>query len=168
MQQILIPHKRAELLLGDKRLRDSICKRLKCRIEVNENTITVSGEAYEEYNARNVLTAFGRGFDVDDAYKLLSENYFFNSINLKEVFKSEDRIRDIKGRLIGKEGKTKEYIEAVSGAKMCVHGNTASFIGTVDELKIADSAVQVLLDGGTHKKAYRVMENARRKMLKAE
>lgn len=163
MQHILLPSKRTTIV-KDRAFLSELCKRLKCEIKLtDENTVTISGEAYDEFNAKNVLAAFGRGFDIDTAYKLLEENYFFSSINLKEIYKNEDRVRKIKGRLIGKEGKTKEYIESVSGAKMCVFGNTVSFIGTTEELKIADAAIQVLLDGGTHKKAYHIMEIAKRK-----
>ena len=99
MQQLLIPRKRAEQL---KAYLAELSKRLKCKIRIeDENEIIIDGEPYDEYNARNVITAFGRGFALNDAYKLLSENYFFKSINLKEIFKSKDRIIMIEGREIG-------------------------------------------------------------------
>ena len=162
MQQLLIPRKRAEQL---KAYLDELSKRLKCKIRIEEgNEIIIDGESYDEYNARNVITAFGRGFDLNNAYKLLSENYFFKSINLKEIFKSKDRIMMIEGRVIGKEGKSKKYIEEVSGAQLSIFGGTISIIGTNEEITIAESAINVLIDGGTHKKAYRVMEATRKRL----
>ncbi|MGC8710352.1 MAG: KH domain-containing protein [Candidatus Micrarchaeia archaeon] len=162
MQQILIPLKRAKLL--DNKLIKELEEKLKCTITVEESSLTISGEPFEEYNARNVITAFGRGFELKNAFKLLLEDYFFKTINLKEIFKSKDKIISIKGRIIGKEGKTKEYIESVSGALISVYGGTVSIIGTNNEITIAEAAINTLIDGGTHKKAYRVMEAARKKI----
>jgi len=164
VQQVLIPVKRAKLL-SDKKLLESIEKRLSCKIHVEEeNQVVIEGEAYEEYNAKNIISAFGRGFDINQAYSLLSEEYFFTPINLKELFRNKDQLMRIKGRIIGENGKTKEYIESVSGAKMCIYESTVSLIGTIDQIKIANVAINILLEGGTHKKAYRVMEKARREL----
>jgi len=163
LQQILIPLKRAKLLTSDKELLASVSKRLLCEIKIeDENTVILEGEAYEEYNAKNVIAAFGRGFDLNQAYSLLTEDYFFTSISFKELFKTKDQISRVKARIIGRDGKTKEYIESVSGAKLCIYDNTVSMIGTIEQTKIANVALQILLEGGTHKKAYRIMEKARR------
>ena len=162
VQQVLIPTKRAKLL-KNKLLLDSIEKRLNCKIHLEEeNQVVIEGEAYEEYNAKNIISAFGRGFEIDQAYSLLSEEYFFTPINLKEIFRNKEQLMRIKGRIIGENGKTKEYIESVSGAKLCIYESTVSLIGTIDQIKIANVAINILLEGGTHKKAYRVMEKARR------
>ncbi|MDE1762293.1 MAG: hypothetical protein KGH59_02525 [Candidatus Micrarchaeota archaeon] len=164
MQHLLIPSKRAKLL-SEKGMLKSIEKRLNCKIEVHdENQLVIEGDPYDEYNAKNVMSAFGRGFDIDQAYMLLSDEYFFTPINLKELFRSKDQITRVKGRIIGQEGKTKEYIEAVSGAKLCIYEGTVSMIGTIEQIKVANVAIQILLEGGTHKKAYRVMEKARRNL----
>jgi ribosomal RNA assembly protein len=141
----------------------SVCKRLGCKIEVKDsNEVIISGGAYEEYNARNVVQAFGRGFDIDKAYKLLSDDYFFESIDMKGIFKNEEQIRRIKSRIIGREGKAKSYMQEVSGADLAIYGNTISIIGTVEETKIVRSALNVLLNGGTHSKAYVIMEKTKK------
>ncbi|MGI0141164.1 MAG: KH domain-containing protein [Candidatus Micrarchaeales archaeon] len=161
MQQVLIPIKRVKLL--DKKTLESISKRLNCKIHIeDENQVVIEGDAYDEYNAKNIISAFGRGFDMNQAYTLLSEEYFFTPINLKEMFRNKDQLMRVKGRIIGENGKTKEYIEAVSGAKLCIYENTVSLIGTIEQIKVANVAINILLEGGTHKKAYRVMEKARR------
>lgn len=163
MEHILIPHKRAELL--DKKLLDELRKRLGCRIELAENEIVIDGEPYNEYNAKNVITAFGRGFDLNKAYKLLSEDYFFQQINLKDAFRSKEQIMRVKARIIGTEGKAKEYIESVSGADIAVFGSSISIIGKIDDLKVAEAAIRILVGGGTHKTAYMVMEKERAKQF---
>lgn len=162
MEQILIPHKRAELL--DKKMLSELRKRLNCKIEIEDNQITLEGESYDEYNAKNVLTAFGRGFDIEKAYRLLNEDYFFQQINLKDAFGSKDQIMRVKARIIGTEGKAKSYIESVSGADIALFGSSVSIIGKIDDLKVAEAAIRVLIDGGTHRTAYLVMDKERIKL----
>ncbi len=164
MQQLLIPKERTKLLLKDPKALARLEEKLRCKVAINgENEVTIDGEAYDEYNARNVMTAFGRGFDTGIALKLLQDDMFFTSINLKDEFKNPKSIHRIKARLIGLDGKTKTYVEEVSGVSISIYGNTISFIGNVEDIKIANAAVDVLLEGGTHKKAYTIMEKMRRK-----
>ncbi len=165
-QQILIPHKRAEILLGDNgAMLEYARKRLGCTIEIKDgNVVSISGDAYTEYNAHNVITAFGRGFDMATSLKLLSEDYFFASVSLKDLFNTKAGISRIKSRIIGEKGKTKLYIEEVSGAHVSIYGSFISFIGTIDETRMARAAVEVIVNVGTHKKAYRIMEAMRRKL----
>ncbi len=161
MQPLLIPKDRVKILLKSI---PKLEEKLNCKIEVSgDNEVNIDGEAYDEYNARNVLIALGRGFDVQVALKLLNEDFFFTSINLKEEFKTPKNIHRIKARLIGNEGKTKTYVEEVSGVNISIYGNTISFIGNVEDIKIANAAIDILLEGGTHKKAYAVMERLRKK-----
>ncbi len=164
MRQILIPVARAKLLNQDDMLK-KVSERLSCKITIeNDNEVVIEGDPYNEYLATNVIEAFGRGFDIDTAYRLLSDDIYFKSINLKEIFKNKKQIRRIKARIIGKNGKTKRYIQAVSGATLELYGGTVSGIGTLDQLKIAYTAIDILIEGGTHKKAYRAIEKARREL----
>ncbi len=162
MEHILIPHKRASLL--DKKTLERLEDRLKCSVDLTDNEVTINGQPYDEYNAKNVLQAFGRGFEISKAYKLLDEDYFFQTINLKDEFRNPDQLARVKARLIGSDGKAKEYIESVSGAEIVVYGNTISTIGRIDEVRIADAAIKILVGGGTHKTAYAVMEKEKRKI----
>jgi ribosomal RNA assembly protein len=161
MQNLLLPHERAERL--NEHLITMLSKKLKCSIKIsNGNNLVIDGDAYDEYKARNVMAAFGRGFDINIALALLNDEYYLNIINLKEEFKSKSQISRIKARIIGSEGKAKKYIEEASGAKVCIYGNTIGLIGTLSEIKIANTAVESILGGSTHKKAYKRMEGARR------
>lgn len=166
MEHLLIPHKRAALL--DKKTLDMLRERLGCRIELADNDLTIEGEPYNEYNAKNVLQAFARGFDLNKAFRLLNDDIFFQQINLKELFRNRDQIMRVKARVIGEKGRAKEYIESVSGADIAVFGGTVSTIGTVDELKVANAAIQVLVDGGMHKTAYIVMDKEKQKVIRGE
>ena len=162
MEHLLIPHKRAEML--DEKAIRGLEARLSCRIQKEDNDMIIEGKPYDEYNAKNVIQAFARGFDLNKAYRLLNENVFFQQVNLKDMFRSRDQLARVKARIIGKEGRAKEHIESVSGADVAVFGGTVSAIGTVDEIKVAMSAIQVIIDGGMHKTAYLVMDKEKQKI----
>ncbi|MDE1851226.1 MAG: hypothetical protein KGH69_00870 [Candidatus Micrarchaeota archaeon] len=164
MEQILIPNKRVALL-KEKELK-SLAKRLECKLSITEeNKVSIEGEPYTEYNAKNVIQAFGRGFDLNTAFKLLNEDYFFEYINLRDSFRNREQLQRIKARIIGEEGKAKSYMESVSNASICVFGSTVSLIGTIDEINVAKAAIAVLINGGTHKTAYMVMEKEKQKLM---
>lgn len=162
MEHILIPEKRAKLL---GKMLGGVGSRLSCKITVVDgNEVAISGDAYSEFNAKNVIQAFGRGFEMEKAYKLLNEDYFSKYVSFKDFFGNEEQIRRIKARVIGSSGKTKLYMEELSGADISIYGNTIGMIGRAGELKIASAGLQVLLEGGNHKKAYNIMERMHRKL----
>ncbi|MDE1823442.1 MAG: hypothetical protein KGI00_02230 [Candidatus Micrarchaeota archaeon] len=165
MEQILIPSKRAELLGKDKALKD-LAKKVGCKLSISdENKVSIEGEPYAEYNAKNVIQAFGRGFDLNTAFKLLSEDYFFEYINLKDTFRNREQMLRMKARIIGEQGRAKGHMESVSNASICVYGSTVSLIGTIDEINVAKAALAVLINGGTHKTAYMVMDKEKQKLM---
>ncbi len=165
MQSVYIPHERIRRLVERKELIDKVEKLCKCKIVIDKNDdfMEVRGDAYEEYNAKNILYAFGRGFEMDIACKLHDIEYYFSSIDLGQIISSDKRIKQVKARVIGEEGRTKIYIESVSGAKISIYGDTVSFIGRIGEINEAETAVSTLVDGGTHRLAYAKMEAAHRK-----
>ncbi|MDE1871099.1 MAG: hypothetical protein KGI06_02555 [Candidatus Micrarchaeota archaeon] len=164
MQSVNIPRERARKLRGHKELVDKIEKLCGCSIGFgDDDIIEITGAAFAEYSARNIVYAFGRGFECDIACKLHDNEYYFNSIDLAQLISSDKRIKQVKARIIGESGKTKRYIEGVSSAKLSVYGDTVSFIGTIEEINEAETAVNTLIEGGTHRLAYARMEAAHRK-----
>jgi ribosomal RNA assembly protein len=164
MQQLYIPSKRIKLLRDRKEIISKVEKLCNCKVIVDsDDIIEINSDAFSEFSAKNILYAFGRGFDIEIACKLNEADYYFTSIDLEQLISSDKRIVQVKSRIIGKEGRTKKYIEGVSGAKMSVYGDTVSFVGTIEEIGEAETAVDTLIDGGTHRLAYSRMEAAHRK-----
>ncbi|MEM0200855.1 MAG: hypothetical protein QXD23_00420 [Candidatus Micrarchaeaceae archaeon] len=161
MEIIFIPNKK---ISGVYKVIDKLEKRLDCKIDIlDESRIKIDGKPYDEYNLKNIIIAISMGFTLNHSYKLLNDEYFFKYIDLKDLIKKDSELKRIKARLIGTEGKTKNYIEDVSGAVIALQENTLGIIGTTEQLNIATSALQILVEGGTHKKAYRIMESLRKK-----
>ncbi|MEM3791576.1 MAG: KH domain-containing protein [Candidatus Micrarchaeaceae archaeon] len=164
MEVISIPKKRTKVFTNE--VIERLEKRLNCKIEIIDgNRVNINGDGYSEYNAGNVISAIGRGFDVNTAEKLLINDYYFKYIRLRETLNNRKQIERIKSRIIGKEGKSIRYIRAVSGADIVVYGDTIGMIGKIEEIEIASAAIKVLIEGGTHKRAFRVMESVKRNVV---
>lgn len=164
MQNVYIPSERIKRLKEHKEFIARIEKLCNCRITFDDNdAVEIKGEAFPEYSARNIVYAYGRGFEMDVACRLYEDNYYFSSIDLGQLISSDKRIRQVKARIIGEEGRTKRYIEEVSCAKISVYGDTVSFIGSIEEINEAETAIRTLIEGGTHRLAYTRMEAAHRK-----
>lgn len=165
MEEFQIPRERIKIIRADAALQGRLERLTGCSIETSDsdNVVVVNGDdAYKEFLAKNILTAIGRGFDADTACLLAKDNYYFSYIDLRQLF-NEKRLRQIKARIIGKNGKTKKYIESVTSVKMSVYGHTVGFIGTITEVKEAETAVHTIIDGSTHKLAYSRMEATHRR-----
>ena len=120
------------------------------------------------FRANEVVTAIGRGFAPNHAFRLLDdEDTVFEVINLREtVGRSQSDLKRLKGRVIGKEGKTRRIIEELSGANISVYGHTISIIGHADQAAIAGEAVRMLLRGSLHGTIYRFLHKKRRELKK--
>lgn len=164
MQQVYIPRERVKLLKRNRSIVKTIENACECKLKIEgDDTIEISGGAFAEYSARNIVHAFGRGFDLDIALRLSGDDYYFNSIDISRSASSDKRAVQIKSRIIGENGRTKKYIEQVSGARISIYGDTVNLIGRIDEIGEAETAVNTLIEGGTHKLAYSRMEAAHRK-----
>lgn len=164
MQQLFITQERLKALKKDKGIIGSVEKACNCKIKLVDDSLEIHCEnGYDEFVAKNIMFAFGRGFDIHTAMMLTNDEYYFASIDLGQIFGNSNRLQQVRSRIIGEEGKSKKYIESVSGAKLSVYGETVSFIGSSTQINEAETAVNALIEGGTHKMAYARMEAAHRK-----
>jgi ribosomal RNA assembly protein len=75
-------------------------------------------------------------------------------------------MKRLKGRVIGKEGKTRRIIEELTEADICVYGHTISIVGEIDQVAIAKEAVRMLIRGSLHGTVYRFLHRKRRELKK--
>lgn len=109
------------------------------------------------------MRAVGRGFSPKRAYRLMEDNIYLDVIDIRDYAgKSRKRVRVLRGRVIGREGKTRRLIEELSGAQLSIYGNTVSIIGGLESMSTARSAVEMLLNGSEHSTVYRYLERYRR------
>jgi len=164
MQEIYIPEERVRLLKSDD-LITKIEKKFNCKINIIDKNLVriIAEDAVEEFLLKDVVFAFGRGFKLSTAEKIIDNNEYFFQIDLGNIFNKKEQIQRIKSRIIGKNGKTKLYIEEVSGAELSIYGDTVSFIGSEKSIEEAKTAVNAIINGKMHRTAYRYMEAAHRK-----
>jgi ribosomal RNA assembly protein len=173
---VRIPKERVGVLLGPEgKVKQYIEEKLLVSLEVDSEqgdvNIVLSERASdpsELFRARDVVTAIGRGFAPEHAFRLIrDEEAIFDVISLREIFgRSESDITRIKGRIIGMEGKTRRIIEELSGADIVVYGYTVGIIGTFEQANIARTAVQMLIDGCQHHSVYKYLAKSRRELKK--
>ena len=67
-----------------------------------------------------------------------------------------------RGRVIGKDGRSREQIEDMTGTAISVHGKTVAIIGSVEQTKTARTAVEMLLNGVPHETVYAFLDRKKR------
>jgi ribosomal RNA assembly protein len=120
------------------------------------------------FRAKEVITAIGRGFAPEHAFRLLDDDeVVFEVIDLREtVGRSPSDLKRLKGRVIGKEGKTRRIVEELSEANISIYGHTISIIGYPEQVSIAREAVSMLIRGSLHGTVYRFLHKKRRELKK--
>ncbi len=129
----------------------------KTRIEVSrEGEVTIDGpDALLALKAKDVVRAIGRGFSPERAERLLNEDFAFDLIDLPGNPKDKERLR---GRIIGKEGKTRNYLEKALNCEVSIFRDTVSIIGPEDTIGTCREAVEMLISGSMHTSVYKFLE----------
>src|SRR3989338_8502175 len=138
----------------------------KLDIDSKEGDIFVSGEdALGLYTAREIIKAIGRGFNPDIAKLLLKSDYVFEVVDVSEYAgKSKEAMLRMKGRVIGKDGKSRRLIEELTECNISVFGKTIGIIGLPESAYNARQAIESLLRGSTHANVYKWLEKRRKDM----
>jgi len=116
--------------------------------------------------AKECVLAIGRGFSPERAFRLLrEEDASLEVIDLYElVGRNPKALERQRARIIGREGRTRQLIEELSGADVSIRGKTVALIGTPRQLQVARKAIEMLASGAPHGRVYRFLEDQRRKM----
>ena len=169
--ELKIPKERIAVLIGkDGSIKKTLEDETKTKIDIDskEGDITVKGEdALLLYSCREVIKAIGRGFNPEIANLLLKSDYGLDIISITE-FVGENHVVRIKGRIIGKDGKSRRIIEELTESYICVYGKTVGIIGTHDNLSACKRAIEALLSGSPHAGVYKFLEKRRREIKKDE
>ena len=115
--------------------------------------------------ARDFVRAVARGFSPQRAWRIFDEDVYFEVIDIKDfVGKRDNRIRVLRGRIIGKQGKTRKIIEELSGASLSIYEYSVAIIGSYTQVEVAKRAVEMLLRGSKHATIYHFLEKKHREM----
>jgi len=163
--KLKIPKKRIAVLIGTEGETKGMIEETtgtKLEIDSQEGDVAVTGEdAINLYATREIIKAIARGFNPEKAMLLLKQDYAFELINLSE-FDKPTQFKRIKGRVIGKDGKTRRIIEEYTECHLSVYGKTVGIIGRNDTVHIARRAIEMILKGSQHANVYKWLEKMRR------
>jgi ribosomal RNA assembly protein len=175
---VRIPKERVGVLIGPEgKVKRDIEERLQVKLEIESEGGGVEIMMDEKstdpsliLRAKDVVTAIGRGFAPDQAFRLIrNEETAFDFIDLRVIFdRSESDIRRIKSRIIGMNGKTRRTIEELTEADVVVYGHTVGIIGTYEQVDVARNAVQMIIQGCEHHTVYNFLQKKRRELKKQQ
>lgn len=164
-----IPKERIAVLIGTK---GEIKKQIeeetnsKLKVDSKEGEVRITGEdSLGLFTAREIIKAIARGFNPETALLILKADYAFEIINMPDyIGKSKNDMVRLKGRVIGKEGKTRRLIENTTDTYVSVYGKTIGIIGENERVNIAKRAIEKLLKGSTHSSVYKWLEKMKKSL----
>ena len=172
---IRIPEDRVGVLIGPKgKNRKKIESTFSVELIVDSETGNVEiklNEAQKDvsviFTVKNIIQAIGRGFSPRNAMALEDEEKGIMIIDLEEyVGTSRNAQNRVRGRIIGKDGKSRELLEELTECLLSVYGGTVGLIGPYEMLPVAKEAIEMLLKGSFHKTVWNHLYAYRRKMKK--
>lgn len=163
-----VPQDRVGALIGTQgKTKLMIEKATGTKLDINseEGTVIIDPKENMEdplgvWKANHIVKAIARGFNPNVALKLNEDDIYLEILKLPlYVGKSKKAMARYKGRIIGKDGRTREIIVDMAEVDIAIYGKTVSFIGELENVMVAKEAVEMILNGSRHKSVYAFLEN---------
>jgi ribosomal RNA assembly protein len=168
IERISIPVDRMRVLLS---YRKNIEEASKAKLDVSrDGEVTIDGDdAMLLYRCVQVVRAIGRGFAPTKAEKLFNDEFYLRVFDVRDFSgKSKKRAMDLKGRVIGRDGKSRKNIEESTDCYLSVYGHTVALIGAYPALGSAERAVEMLLEGSEHSVVFSFLRKEKIRRIREE
>lgn len=167
--ELKIPQERVAVLIGiNGETKKEIEEQTGSQLDIapEGDVVIKGGDGMLLYTTKEIVKAIARGFNPKIALLLLKQDYALEMIDLKDIAgKSKNTLERIKGRVIGKGGKSREEIERLTDTHISIYGKTIGIIGEVELIALARQAVAMLLQGSMHKSVYSFLERKKKEMI---
>ncbi|MEE8113263.1 MAG: KH domain-containing protein [Nitrososphaerales archaeon] len=168
-QTVRVPSDRIGALLGKGgKTKKWLEETFKIRLIVDSNTGEATIESLTDtletdtLKAVEVVNAIARGFSQGRAARLKLDDTILSIMDLRSYQgKSSNSLTRVRGRIIGESGRARRVIEELTRAEVSVYGHTIAIIGRIDEVKLAEDALDILASGGPHRVAYQLLQKRR-------
>lgn len=173
-EHIKVPLERVAVLVGEKgSIKELIEERSTASLNIDSQSgyveITQPEDPLKGMRAKEVVLAIARGFSPHKALRLFDDELLmFETIDLSNIMRTEKDLQRIKGRIIGKGGKSREIFEALTGVRISVYGKTVSLIGYPEQNAVARAGIDMLLKGSSHGPVYKFLEKKKSELKRAE
>jgi ribosomal RNA assembly protein len=149
----LIIDKLSRIIRNKKKLEET----LKVKIENRGTEVYANGSPEDEYIAEKVILALDFGFPYITALEIKKEELMFEIINIKE-YTNQKNLPRVRGRIIGKEGKTLKTISELSNCYLELKDNKIGIIGEPEFIKNAQEALISIIKGTKVGNVYAYLE----------
>jgi len=140
--------------------KDRLEKELNIIIETRGKEVYLSGKAEEEYIAEKIIEALDFGFPFSNALEIKKEDFIFEILNIKE-YATQKNLERIRGRIIGKNGRTLKTISSLSECFLELSGNKLGIIGYAENIRKVEEACKILIKGSKQANVYAYLEKHR-------
>jgi ribosomal RNA assembly protein len=143
--------------------------KLKIRVSIKQNQISLKGKEFEEFLAEKIFKAIDFGFDKEDAILLKNENYVIEYLDIKNHTRRKN-LEEVRGRVIGTDGKAKQAIETLTNSAIIINQNQVGIIVSSEYLDATVQAVVSIIQGAKHANVFAYLEkqNANKRKIKYE
>lgn len=173
-QFVKVPKERIAVIIGPSgAVKKQIEEAAKLKLEINSEDGRVEIKDEEDpvagMRAMEVIKAIARGFSPEKAMELFYEDFLtLDIIDLSEAASTPKELARLKGRIIGREGKTREIAERLINVKISVYGKTVSVIGFPEQTTIIRTAIDMLINGVNHGTVYSFLEKKHDELIRAQ
>jgi ribosomal RNA assembly protein len=167
-KDIKVPEDRIAVLIGKE---GSVKKEIESSFKVKltimpEGLVLIEGnDSLALWTCEKVVKAIARGFNPEFAMLLKNETYDFELININDYARSKNDFDRLRGRVIGKEGASRDLIEKKTESFLSVYGKTVGIISKVETIEIVYNALDMLLKGARHPTVFNYIDKELRKKI---
>lgn len=161
---IKVPIERVGVIIGPNGNTKKIIEtKSTAKMDINSETGSVELSDPEDplmaMRSGDVIKAIGRGFNPEKAMRLFDDDMLtLEIIDLSNIASTPKDLKRLRGRIIGKNGKSREIFENLTGCKISVMGKTVSIIGHIDQILIARTGFEMLINGSPHGPVFSFLE----------
>ncbi|HWQ62837.1 MAG TPA: KH domain-containing protein [Methanospirillum sp.] len=168
-QETRITKERIGVLIGKKGItKREIEEKTKTTILVDseEGLVSIEGEEADGFlRAVEVVKAIARGFSPERAFRLFEdEDLYLELMELSDIADTPTKLERIRGRIIGRDGKSRSQIEDLTNTEISVYGKTVAIIGMIERVKVAREAIEMLINGVSHESVYAFLDRKKREL----
>jgi len=139
MHELKVPKARIAVLIGKNgETKKELEEYTKTNIDIDskEGIVTIIGkDAVKLYQVRELILAIGRGFNPETAKLLLKQDWVIEVLSLSDFADKKKQLDRVRGRVIGKKGKSREIMENLTETNISIYGKTISIIGLSEMLQ---------------------------------
>lgn len=158
--EMIIIEKIARIIQNKKKLTEL----LNVKITNRGKEVTIDGKAEDELIARQVLDALNYGFPYAEAISIKTEDRILETINIKDYTNRTD-LESIRGRVIGKGGKTIKTLADLADSAIEMKENTIAIITEPENLQRLTAAIIAIIKGAKQAGVYRELEQSHPKPI---